>query len=97
VVAEVVTGGVKLTNNSGQPIAFAVWDAGFLGLLGQCSNVSPICLRLASGASEIVKSDDIAGFGATGTVNAYWWHVIPDGAGGHKAGPMNTITVNAGK
>ena len=94
--AEVVEGGVRLHNGTGAPVAYAVWDKGFLGLLGTCADPGPQCVRLATGATRVVPTDEIAGYGATSTLAVHWWHVVPSSGGGHESTPVRTLEVAYG-
>ena len=89
--AELVEGGVRLHNGTGAPVAYAVWDKGFLGLLGPCADLGPQCVRLPVGATRVVPNAEIAGYGATGTLAVHWWHVVPTGGGGHAATEVKTL------
>ncbi|MEX2151973.1 MAG: hypothetical protein WD825_01465 [Gemmatimonadaceae bacterium] len=93
VSAAVVAGGVSVTNNTSDRVAFEVWDVGFLGQLGQCASPEPSCTRLAAGASHTVPNEEIAAFGTTGSVAVHWWHVLRSEAGGHVAGELHTIVL----
>ena len=89
--AELVEGGVQLHNGTGAPVAFAVWDKGFLGLLGPCADPGPQCVRLAGGATLVVPNAEIAGYGATKTLAVHWWRVVPTGNGGYAATEVRTL------
>ena len=89
--AEIVEGGVRLHNGTGAPVAYAVWDKGFLGLLGPCADPGPQCVRLPKGATRVVPNSEIAGHGATRTLVVHWWHVVPTGSGGHAATEVRTL------
>jgi len=94
VAASRVPGGVRLTNDTDRPIAYAVWNRGWLALFGPCFDTGPDCPRLAPGASITTPDSEIDGW-APGAVEAVvrWWHVVPDGAGGVRAGEVNEIFV----
>lgn len=95
VAASRVPDGVRLTNETGQPIAYAVWNRGWLALFGPCVDTGPECPRLAPGASITTPDSEIAGW-APGAVEAVvrWWHVVPDGAGGVRAGEVHEIFIS---
>ena len=86
--------GVRITNGRDQPIAYAVWARGFLGLFAPCTDAGPECPRLAPGASIVVPVDAIVGIwpGEREAV-VRWWHVVPDGSGGHRADEVREIAV----
>lgn len=86
--------GLRLRNDGDQPIAYAVTERGFLGLLGPCLDPGPACVRLAPGASVVVPYAEIGGYfpGATEAI-VYWWHVVPDGAGGYRADEIRSVVV----
>jgi hypothetical protein len=94
VAASRVPGGVRLTNDTDQPVAYAVWNRGWLALFGPCVDTGPDCPRLAPGASITTPDSEIDGW-APGAVEAVvrWWHVVPDGAGGVRAGEVNEIFI----
>ncbi|HSJ62810.1 MAG TPA: hypothetical protein VK922_02775, partial [Gemmatimonadaceae bacterium] len=89
-----VAAGVQVTNTSQRPVAYAVWNRGWLALFAPCTNTGPECPRLAPGHSITVPVEEIAGWapGATEAV-VRWWHVIPDGAGGLRADDVHMIIV----
>jgi hypothetical protein len=89
-----VAGGVQVTNTSNRPVAYAVWNHGWLALFAPCTSTSSDCPRLAPGESITVPVEEIAGWapGATEAV-VRWWHVLPDGAGGLRAGDVRMIIV----
>lgn len=94
VVVTRVAGGVKLENGTARPVAYAVWNRGWLALLGPCGDPVPACVRLPVGAGVTVADRDIDGW-APGTTEALvrWWHVEPDGAGGFRAGTVHEQVV----
>jgi hypothetical protein len=94
VAASRVPGGVRLTNNTDRPIAYAVWNRGWLALFAPCIDTGPECLRLAPGASIMTPDSEIDGW-APGAVEAVvrWWDVVPDDAGGVRAGEVHEIFV----
>lgn len=90
-----VEDGVRLTNRADRPVAYAVWNAGWLALLAPCANTGPECLRLAPGASVVVSASEIGG--STATMEAAivrWWHVVPDGAGGSRADTVHETRID---
>ena len=89
-----VTGGIKLTNGTERPVAYAVWNRGWLALFAPCADTGPECLRLAPGASVTVPDSEIDGY-APGAREAVvrWWHVLPDGAGRYQAGAVQEVVV----
>ena len=94
VAASRVPGGVRLTNDTNRPVAYAVWNRGWLALFGPCVDSGPDCPRLAPGASITTPDSEIDGW-APGAMEAVvrWWHVVPDGAGGVRAGEVHEIFV----
>ena len=52
-------------------------------------------MRLAPGASRPVPYTEIGGDrpGATAAI-AYWWHVVPDGAAGDRAGDTRSVVAS---
>lgn len=81
-----VEDGVRLTNRTDRPVAYAVWNAGWLALFAPCTDTGPACPRLAPGASVVVSASEIGGSTATmDAVLVRWWHLVPDGAGGSRA------------
>jgi hypothetical protein len=91
VVAERVPGGVRVSNGTSSSIAYVVWDAGFLGLLGPCDRTGEVCPLLAAGRSATV-SEGIPGFSGAGDALVYWWSV--DSA---PSSQPNTVTVGGGR
>ena len=87
-------GGVRLTNSTAQPVAYAVWNRGWLALFAPCTTSGPDCPRLAPGASIIIPDEEIDGW-APGAPEAIvrWWHVLSDGSGGLRAGEVHEIIV----
>ena len=87
-------GGVRLTNGTGEPVAYAVWNAGWLALFGPCTDDGPDCPRLAAGASVLVPDQAVGGYAADmRELLVRWWHVLPDGAGGRRAGEVHEVVV----
>lgn len=89
-----VDDGVQITNGTDQPLAFAVWARGFLGLFAPCVDTSPNCPRLAPGANVLVSLDQIDGIwdGETEAI-VRWWRVVPDGAGGYRAEGLREVII----
>ena len=89
-----VEGGVRLTNETSEPIAYAVWNSGWLALFAPCIDTGPECLRLAPGESTAVPDSAIDGW-VPGTPEAVvrWWHVLPDESGGARAGQIHELLI----
>lgn len=87
-------GGVRITNSTARPVAYAVWNRGWLALFAPCTTSGPDCPRLAPGASMTIPDEQIDGW-APGAPEAVvrWWHVLPDGSGGLRAGEVHEIIV----
>jgi hypothetical protein len=94
VEASRVAGGVQIANATSQPIAYAVWNRGWLALFAPCTDTGPECPRLAPGETLTVQESDIDGWapGATEAI-VRWWTVVPDGAGGVRAGAVHEIII----
>ncbi|HEX2094095.1 MAG TPA: hypothetical protein VHG28_16955 [Longimicrobiaceae bacterium] len=94
VQASRVTGGVQVTNRTGRPMAYAVWNRGWLAMFAPCADPGPGCVRLVPGATVVVPLEEIDGY-VTGAPEALvrWWHVVPDGAGGYRAREVHEIIV----
>ena len=75
------TGGIRLVNNTGRPVAYFAIESNTatLALWGACADPGPDCLRLPAGASTVIPLADVAGYepGARSAI-VYWWHVVPD-------------------
>jgi len=88
-----VSGGVRLTNDTGRGVAYAVWNRGWLALFGACGEPGPECVRLAPRASVTVPDARIDGWvpGAPEAI-VRWWHVEPTGDG-WRAGEIHEVVV----
>jgi len=94
VAASRVEGGVRVSNETDEPIAYAVWNSGWLALFGPCADTGPDCPRIAPGATVIISDAQIGGWTPDATEAVVrWWHVVPDGSGGLKAGAVHEIFV----
>lgn len=91
VSAERVQGGVRVDNGTSTAIAYVVWDAGFLGLLGPCDRAGKVCPLLDAGKSATV-SEGVPGFSGSGDAIVYWWSVDSD-----VNSQPNTLTVGGGR
>ncbi len=89
-----VPGGIRLVNDTSEPIAYLVWNREWLGLLAQCIDTSSNCLRLAAGDTVTVADKDIEGYGS-GIREAVvrFWRVVPDGKGSYRAEDLREITI----
>ncbi len=89
-----VQGGIRLTNQTGQAVAYAVWNRDWLALFAPCVEPAPACVRLAPQATIVVPDGAIGGY-VPGVAEAIvrWWHVLPDGAGGFRAGEVHEVLV----
>lgn len=89
-----VAEGIRITNGTDQPLAYAVWARGFLGLFAPCVQTSSTCPRLAAGATLLVSRDQIDGIwdGETEAI-VRWWRVVPDGRGGYRAEGLREVIV----
>lgn len=94
VSASRVSGGVRVTNDTDEPIAYAVWNQGWLALFAPCTDTGPDCPRLAPGESITVPDDEIDALtpDARDAV-VRWWHIVSDGSGGVKAGEVHEVVV----
>ena len=89
-----VAGGVEITNDTEEPIAYAVWNRGWLALFGPCVDTGPDCPRLAPGESVTVSDEEIDGLTPDATEAVVrWWHVVPDSEGGVRAGEIHEVFV----
>lgn len=89
-----VESGIRLTNNTDRPVAFAVKNPMWLGLLALCADPGPACVKLAPGASVVVPHSEIHGWAAgVAEAEVAWWHVIPDGQGGYTHEEVFLVTV----
>jgi hypothetical protein len=89
-----VAEGIRITNGTDQPIAYAVWARGFLGLFAPCTDTGPECPRLAPGASVVVPVAAIVGiWPGEREALVRWWHVVPDGSGGRRADEVRELAV----
>ena len=94
VAASRVEGGVQLTNDTGEPILYAVWNSGWLALFAPCVEAGPGCPRLAPGDTVTVPDANIQGWSPDASEAVVrWWRVVPDGAGGMKAVDVHEIFV----
>ena len=84
--------GLRLGNATDRPIAYTVFERGYLALFAPCLDPGPGCLRLAPGASAVVPYAEIGGYspGAREAI-VYWWHLVPDGAGGYRAEEIHSV------
>lgn len=94
VTATRVAGGVRLSNGTDRPVAYVVWNRGWLAQFAPCLDPGPGCVRLAAGASVVVPDAEIGGY-APGAPEAivYWWHVVPDAAGGYRTEEVHEVVV----
>jgi hypothetical protein len=89
-----VSGGIKIINDTEEPIAYAVWNRGWLALFAPCVSTGPDCPRLAPGESVVVTDDQIDGLTPDATEAVVrWWHIVPDGSGGVRAGEVHEVVV----
>lgn len=89
-----VESGIRLTNNTGQPVAYTVSNPNWLGLLALCADPGPECVKLAPGASVVVPLSAIYGHTADAKqATVFWWHVVPDGKGGYTQDEVATLFV----
>src|SRR5215207_1926102 len=90
-----VAGGLRLRNDTDQPIAYTVFERGVLARFAPCLDPGPGCVRLAPGASAVVPYAEMGGYhpGATKAI-VYWWHVVPDGAGSYRAGEIRSVVAS---
>lgn len=90
-----ISGGVRIVNGTDEALAYAVWNPDFLGLFAPCVDPTPACVRLGAWQTVDVADQDIVGY-APGAREAVvrWWRVIPDGAGGYRAGEVFEIPVS---
>ena len=94
VTADRVEGGLRLVNATVRPVAYTVFEHGFLAMFAPCLDPGPGCLRLAPGESTIVPYAEIGGYtpGAREAI-VYWWHLVPDRAGGYRAEEIHSVIV----
>ena len=94
VQAALTADGIRITNGTEQPVAYAVWARGFLGLFAPCTDTGPECPRLAPAASVVVPVSAVVGMwpGEREAV-VRWWHVVPDGSGGRRADEVRELAV----
>ncbi|HEX8320504.1 hypothetical protein [Longimicrobium sp.] len=86
--------GIRLINSTDRPVAFAVWNTGWLAAFAPCTDTGPDCSRLAPGASVVVPRSQVAGSSPEmEEVIVRWWHVVPDGAGGYRAETVHEVRV----
>ena len=89
-----VPGSIRLTNHTDRPIAYAVWNRGWLALFGPCVDTGPACPRLAPAASVQVPDSAMGGY--TPSMHeavVRWWHVVPASGGGLRADEVREIVV----
>jgi hypothetical protein len=89
-----VDDGIRITNSRATPIAYAVWNRGWLALFAPCTSTEPDCPRLQPGASITIPIEEIDGWdaGATEAI-VRWWTVEPDGNGGVRASEVRDIII----
>jgi hypothetical protein len=89
-----VTGAVRIVNLTGETFAYAVWNPNFLGLFAPCVDTTPSCPRLGPAETADVPDAEVVGY-APGMREAIvrWWRVLPDGAGGSRAGDVFEVVV----
>jgi hypothetical protein len=94
VEASLTNEGIRIANGTDQPIAYAVWARGFLGLFAPCTDTGPECPRLASGTAVVVPVSAIVGIwpGEREAI-VRWWHVVSDGSGGRRADEVREVIV----
>ena len=94
VSAQRVSSGIRLENDTREPVAFVVWNRAWLGLIAPCIDTTPNCLRLTAGGRVIVPHAEILGY-APGIAEAIvrFWRVVPDGAGSFRVEDIREITV----
>lgn len=92
VEARRVDGGIRVANHTDRPVAYTVWNAGWLALFAPCVDTGPTCLRLAPGVSVLVTPPQIGG-NSSGMheVIVRWWHVVPGGFNGYRADTVHEI------
>ncbi len=89
-----VPDGLRLVNATDRPIAYTVFERGYLALFAPCLDPGPGCLRLATGARAVVPYAEIGGYTPDAReAIVYWWHLVPDGAGGYRAEEIHSIIV----
>ncbi len=88
--------GLRLENHTDEPIAFTAFDRGYAARIqfAPCLDTSPSCLRLPARTSIVVPYNDIGGYSPhTREVILYWWHLVPDPAGGYRADEIRATVV----
>lgn len=86
--------GIRIRNSTPTPIAYAVWNRGWLALFAPCTSTGPDCPRLAPGASITIPLTEIGGWSPDATeAIVRWWTVEPDGQGGSRASEVRDIII----
>lgn len=86
--------GIRVTNDTDEPLAYAVWASGFLGLFAPCGDPGPECVRLEPSATVVVPFDEITGiWSGEESVIVRWWRVVADGDGGYRAVDLREATI----
>ena len=87
--------GLRIANQTSRPIAFAVFEGEYAARMqfAPCIDLSPACVRLASGESTVVPYEQVGGYrSGARTAIVYWWHVVPV-AGGYRADEIRSEIV----
>lgn len=89
-----VNEGVRLTNRTDRPVAYAVWNPGWLASFAPCTFTDPRCPRLDPGESVVIPLSEVGGY-VPGLREALvrWWHVVPEGAGGYRVEEVHEVTI----
>ena len=89
-----VSGGILLTNETAESIAFLAYNPNLLALWAQCADRTPACLRLEAGSSLTIRDQEIEGF-AEGLDEAaiLFWRVVPIPGDGYRAEEIKQVVV----
>lgn len=94
ITATRIVGGIRLVNETGEPLAYIATNRQWLGLVARCIDPGPGCIRLGARASLTIADVDIIGY-APGMREAtvVVWRVLPDAEGGYRAEDITEFVI----
>jgi hypothetical protein len=89
-----ISGGILLTNESKESIAFLAYNPNSLALWAQCADRTPACLRLEAGSTLTIRDQEIEGFAAgLDEAAVLFWRVVPVPGDGYRPEEIKQVVV----
>jgi hypothetical protein len=89
--ATLVEGGVQITNRTAAAVAYVISNGEFPATFVPCQSPTTDCTTLPVGGKHTLMIDVPRGPRQDQKVAVHWWHVVPDGNGGYRAGDLRTV------